>query len=111
MRACVDDFRHALRNVRGRPKFAFAAVLVLGIGTVTAIFAAYHAVPLKPLPFVDPVRNVRVMRELPPVGNSRVSPSVLREWAEHSGDVLDAIGARTRHNLNRTWRAFSHAIS
>ena len=50
------DVRHALRQMRRAPGFAAigAGTLALGIGASTALFAALHAVALKPLPFPAP---------------------------------------------------------
>ncbi|NCT66402.1 MAG: ABC transporter permease [Rhodanobacteraceae bacterium] len=100
----LDDLRHAARALRKQPGFALTAVLtlMLGIGAVTAIFTVYDAVLLKPLPFADSARIVRVTREQPPVRNSPVSPPVLREWIERSRAAFDAIGAFVPQTLNLT---------
>lgn len=99
-----DELRHAFRTLRARPGFALTAVLtlMLGIGAVAAIFTVYDAVLLKPLPFTDSARIVRVMREQAPVRNSPVSPPVFREWAERSGAAFDAIGAYVPQTMNLT---------
>jgi predicted permease len=98
------DLRLALRALLTRPTFFLTAVLTLtlGIGAVAAIFTVYDAVLLKPLPFADSARIVRVMREQPPVKNSPVSPPVFREWAERSGAAFDAIGAWVPQTMNLT---------
>ena len=100
----IADLRHALRSLRNRPGFVLTAVLTLtlGIGAVAAIFTVYDAVLLKPLPFADSARIVRVMREQPPVSHSPVSPPVFREWVERSGDAFDAFGAYTPQTVNLT---------
>ncbi len=102
--ALLQDLRVALRTLRARPGFALTAVLtlMLGIGAVTAIFTVYDAVLLKPLPFAESTRIVRVMREQAPVRNAPVSPPVLREWVERSGEAFEAIGAFTPLTLNLT---------
>lgn len=104
MNGLIDELRHAFRALRARPGFALTAVLtlMLGIGAVAAIFTVYDAVLLKPLPFADSARIVRVMREQAPVKNSPVSPPVFREWAERSGAAFDAIGAWVPQTLNLT---------
>ena len=60
--------RHALRQLRESPGFAFTAVLTLtlGIGASTAIFAVLDAVLLKPLPFAQPDRLVAVLAQPDP---------------------------------------------
>ncbi|MFC4820245.1 ABC transporter permease [Dokdonella ginsengisoli] len=104
MKSFLSDLRLAFRTLRGKPGFALTAVLtlMLGIGAVAAIFTVYDAVLLKPLPFADSARIVRVMREQPPVKNSPVSPPVFREWAERSGAAFDAIGAYVPQTMNLT---------
>jgi predicted permease len=56
------DVRHATRTLRRTPAFAAAAILViaLGIGTTTALFTVVRSVLLKPLPFKDPERLLRL---------------------------------------------------
>jgi predicted permease len=104
MKSFLFDLRLAFRTLRGKPGFASTAVLtlMLGIGAVAAIFTVYDAVLLKPLPFADAARIVRVMREQPPVKNSPVSPPVFREWAGRSGAAFDAIGAYVPQTMNLT---------
>jgi hypothetical protein len=69
----LQDLKLSLRSLRARPGFALTAVLtlMLGIGGVAAIFTVYDAVLLKPLPFADSARIVRLMREQPPVKYDR----------------------------------------
>ena len=62
MRSLADDVRFAVRLFIKRPAFASVAILTLGlgIGATTAIFTVVHAVLLRPLPFRDADRLVRV---------------------------------------------------
>jgi predicted permease len=58
----LADVKHALRQLRRSPGFAFTAVLTLalGIGATTAIFTLVHAVLLRSLPVQDPSTLLRV---------------------------------------------------
>ena len=58
----IQDIRYAVRKLSRTPAFtAIAALtLALAIGATTAIFSVIDAVLLKPLPFRDPERVVRV---------------------------------------------------
>jgi len=60
----LQDLAYAARGIIRNPGFALAGAvtLALGIGVNTTLFTAYNAVVLKPLPFTDPERVVRVRR-------------------------------------------------
>ena len=66
------ELRYALRALFKSRSLAIAAVLCLaiGIGANTAIYTVVNAVVLRPLPFKDPGRLVRVYTEFPTYGSS-----------------------------------------
>ena len=56
------DFRYGLRTLARTPGFSSIVILVmaLGIGATVAMFTVVHAVLMKPLPFQDQERLVRI---------------------------------------------------
>src|ERR1700690_1011642 len=83
-----DDAAYALRSLGRTPAFTVAAVitLALGIGATTAIYSVVRTVWLKPLPFRDPGRIVRIWETNLPLGIHTFSASTLNymSWCERS---------------------------
>jgi predicted permease len=102
MSRLFDDFRHALRSLLARPSFFATSVLtlMLGIGAVAAVFTVYDAVLLKPLPFAQADRIVRVTREQAPLHHSTASVPDFDEWRDRSSDAFDAFGAYAPETMN-----------
>jgi predicted permease len=82
MRTLLADFRYALRVVSRAPSFAVAviSVLALGIGANTAIFSIVNAVLLRPLPFEEPERLVRIFTRTPGGRLFDLSPGKFHDW-------------------------------
>jgi predicted permease len=91
MRSLLSDLRLSARVFRRAPSFAFAvvAVLALGIGANTAIFSLVNAVLLRPLPFDEPDRLVRLFHippqsTFPGIATFPLSPANFLDWQRES---------------------------
>ena len=82
MRTVFADLRYAFRVMSRTPSFAVAvvSVLALGIGANTAIFSIVNAVLLRPLPFEEPERLVRIFTRTPGGRLFELSPGKFYDW-------------------------------
>jgi hypothetical protein len=64
----LQDTRISLRGLLRAPMMTLTIVVTvgLGIGATTVIFSAIHAALLRPLPYTDPTRLVRIYTDAPP---------------------------------------------
>ena len=65
-----SDFRYAFRTLRRMPAFTLVATLTLalGIGATTAMFTLVDEILLRPLPYPDADRIVRLIQSYPEIG-------------------------------------------
>ncbi|HET7601596.1 MAG TPA: ABC transporter permease [Gemmatimonadales bacterium] len=93
VRALGLDMRLAIRKLSSQPGFTIAAVatLALGIGANTSVFSVVSAALLRPLPFGDPGRIVKLYTSVN--GQKWVaSPPDFRDW-ESRTRAFSAMGA------------------
>ena len=112
LESVVSDVRFALRTLRRSPAFTVisALTLALGVASTTAIFSLVSGILLRPLPFPQPERLVRVIQSYPEKGldtwalsqqNAALNRSEVRDF-EHfaayslQGETLTGDGAPER---------------
>jgi putative ABC transport system permease protein len=87
----VRDVTYAVRGLVRQPGFAAAAVatLGLGIGASTAIFSVAYGVSLRPLPYTEPDRLIRIYESNPANGllTHDVSEGAFHAWREGVGSL------------------------
>jgi putative ABC transport system permease protein len=80
------DVKFALRTLRREPAFSLTVTLVAatGIGATTAAFSLADHVLIKPLPFRDAERLVKLWQRPPSGGRLQLSPGHFRDWRDRA---------------------------
>jgi len=103
--ALKQDVRYALRTLRRNPAFTIIAVLTLslGIGANSAIFSVVNGVLLRPLPYHEPERLVRLFTAFHGSGEERYAMSQ-PEFMDYKGltQVFENAAAFTGATLTLT---------
>jgi predicted permease len=96
-----QDLRFASRTLRRAPGFALTAIAIvaLGIGANTAAFSLADFVLLRPLPFPDSDRLIRLWSATDGSGPNDVSPANYRDWKAMSTS-FSGMGAYSHGQLN-----------
>ena len=105
LESLVRDLKYGFRTIRRTPGFAAISILViaLGIGANVALFTIVRSILLKPLPYADPSRLVRLYEQSAngkmPYNND--SGAVFAEWQKlnHGFDGM-AIAGFVDYNLS-----------
>jgi len=86
LRELMEELRYCLRRLGRTPGFAVAAVavLALGVGAATTIYAFVDATLVKPLPYREPSRLVALFEHNPVGDRFHLSDFDYRAWKERN---------------------------
>jgi len=105
VRELLDDLRYGLRTMLRSPGFTIVALttMALGIGANTAMFSIVDGVVLRPLPYPEPDRIVRVWENNLPHGWTTFSLAPLNYWDwKERNRSLELFGAYQTTMVNYT---------
>jgi predicted permease len=93
METILQNLRLSLRTLRRTPGFAFVAILIIaiGIGANVALFTVVRSVLLKPLPFKDPGRLIRLYESSSDnkFSYNTVAGGIFAAWKQESQSFSD----------------------
>src|ERR1700752_5262068 len=99
----LQDLRYGIRLLTKSPLFTIVAVLTLalGIGANTAIFSVVDGILLRPLPYPEPDRLVRIWESSLKLDSPRnvVNPMNFLDWRDQSHS-FEAMAALVDHMTN-----------
>ena len=103
MNTLWQDIRFAVRMLLKNWSVTaiIVVVLALGIGANTAIFSVVNAALLRPLPYADPDKLVRLSEDSPNVPQMSISYPNFLDWREQN-KVFSGIAAMQFRSLNLT---------
>src|SRR3954452_25113224 len=88
-----QDLSYTVRMLRRAPGFAITAMVIvaLGIGATTAAYSVIDFVLLRPLPFPEPDRLVKMWERTPGYGHMELSAANYRDW-KAGASVFESLG-------------------
>jgi putative ABC transport system permease protein len=91
----LQDLRYGVRTLSKSPSFVIVSLLTLalGIGANTAIFSFVDGVLLKPLPYADADRIMRVLEKPPGAPRNGISTLNYLDWS-HQNTVFEYMAAQ-----------------
>lgn len=102
----IRDIRYGVRTLSKNSGFTFVAMitLALGIGVTTALFTVVRSVLLRPLPFKDPARLLRLYEHSSDdkIPYNEVAGGVFAEWRKqnHGFAALAIVSTDAQYNLS-----------
>ena len=106
MGSLLQDLRYGVRTLLKAPGFTLVAVvaLALGIGANSAMFSIVNAVLLRPIPYPQPERLLKVYSSTANFKQSSVSYPNFLDWRQRSRS-FDGMAAYRPDNFNLTGQA------
>lgn len=106
MGALLQDLRYGARTLRKSPGFTLVAVmaLALGIGANTAMFSVVNSVLLRPLPYTEPERLLKLYTSMPQFRDASISYPNFLDWQQRSRS-FEAMAAYRTTSFNLTGSA------
>ena len=103
MNELTQDLRYGFRTLRKSPGFTIVAIstLAIGIGANTAIFSFVDGVLLKPLPYSEPDRILRVLEQPPGGGRNGISTLNYLDW-QNQNTVFEYMAAQRGDSVTLT---------
>lgn len=112
MHTLWQDMRFAVRMLRKNWSVSaiVVVVLALGIGANTSIFSVVNATLLRPLPYADPDKLVRLSEDSPNVPQMSISYPNLLDWREQN-KVFSGLAGMQFRSLNLTGKSEPERLS
>jgi len=102
----LQDLRYGFRTMLKSPGFALIAIatLALGIGANTAMFTIVNAVLLRPIPYPQPERLLKLATSMPQFRDASISYPNFLDWQRRSRS-FEQMAAYRHDSFNLTGQA------